>query len=399
MSSTVPYWQDEPYTARPALEGERRRRRLHRGCGRRRPGHGVAARRARASRRWCSRRREVASGASGRNGGFFIAGTAPMYNDARRLFGADVAWRLHAATLAAQQEVYALAQSIGAAVALPPRRDAAPGRRRARGRARPRARARPARRRLPRRAGARPSASRRPSAGPTASASSRAHDASVHPTRWLRALARALEGARRHDPRGQRRSSRRWASATASTWCVRTPGGRVRARRVVAAADGDLGRLVRAVPRARATRCACTWSRRRRSRTRCCRTRSTRAAATSTCSSSRTGASRSAASATSTPARSPRARSSTRGSWRASSATSSRSSASSCRSRTAGSASSATRATSGRWPATSPACPGCTPSAATAARATSTRWVAGRIVADLIANGQSPDEDLLEPDR
>ena len=23
MSSTVPYWQDEPYTARPALEGER----------------------------------------------------------------------------------------------------------------------------------------------------------------------------------------------------------------------------------------------------------------------------------------------------------------------------------------------------------------------------------------
>ena len=26
-------------------------------------------------------------------------------------------------------------------------------------------------------------------------------------------------------------------------------------------------------------------------------------------------------------------------------------------------------------------------------------WVAGRIVADLIADGQSPDEDLLEPDR
>ena len=58
--------------------------------------------------------RQIASGASGADGGFFIAGTAPIY-DARRLFGADLAWRLHAATLAAQQEVYALAQTIGAA--------------------------------------------------------------------------------------------------------------------------------------------------------------------------------------------------------------------------------------------------------------------------------------------
>ena len=59
--------------------------------------------------------RTIASGASGRNGGFFIAGTAPMYNDAQRHIGADIARRIHGATLAAQQEVYALAASIGAA--------------------------------------------------------------------------------------------------------------------------------------------------------------------------------------------------------------------------------------------------------------------------------------------
>lgn len=58
--------------------------------------------------------RSVASGASGRNGGFFIAGPAPMYNDARELFGVLIARRVQAATLAAQQEVYAVADAIGA---------------------------------------------------------------------------------------------------------------------------------------------------------------------------------------------------------------------------------------------------------------------------------------------
>jgi glycine/D-amino acid oxidase-like deaminating enzyme len=59
--------------------------------------------------------RAVASGASGRSGGFFIAGPAPMYNDARELFGAHLARRIQAATLAAQQQVYAVAEAIGAA--------------------------------------------------------------------------------------------------------------------------------------------------------------------------------------------------------------------------------------------------------------------------------------------
>jgi glycine/D-amino acid oxidase-like deaminating enzyme len=70
-----------------------------------------------------------------------------------------------------------------------------------------------------------------------------AHDASVHPARWLRALARALEGrgvtihegSPVESPLGEREGER---------LVVRTPGGRVRARRVIAAADGDLGRLV-----------------------------------------------------------------------------------------------------------------------------------------------------------
>lgn len=58
--------------------------------------------------------RTIASGASGRNGGFFIAGPAPMYNDARELFGADSARRIQQATVAAQAEVYAVADDIGA---------------------------------------------------------------------------------------------------------------------------------------------------------------------------------------------------------------------------------------------------------------------------------------------
>lgn len=57
----------------------------------------------------------VASGASGRNGGFLIAGAAPMYNDARALFGDELAQRIYAATLAAQREVYDVAADIDAA--------------------------------------------------------------------------------------------------------------------------------------------------------------------------------------------------------------------------------------------------------------------------------------------
>src|SRR5689334_929124 len=58
--------------------------------------------------------RTVASGASGRNGGFLIAGPAPFHNDARRQFGPELARRIYAATLDAQQQVYDLAAELGA---------------------------------------------------------------------------------------------------------------------------------------------------------------------------------------------------------------------------------------------------------------------------------------------
>jgi glycine/D-amino acid oxidase-like deaminating enzyme len=186
--------------------------------------------------------RQVASGASGRNGGFFIAGTAPMYNDARRVFGADLAWRIHAATLAAQQEVYALAQSIGAAEHF--RRvgmlrlatseeeaehvrehvrdlhaDGFPGE-------------------LVRTERLPPAVRRNGRIGLFTP-----HDGAVQPARWLRALGRALEarGVRIHEGTpiegtlGER---------DGDAFVLRTPGGIVRARRVIVAADGALGALV-----------------------------------------------------------------------------------------------------------------------------------------------------------
>jgi glycine/D-amino acid oxidase-like deaminating enzyme len=59
--------------------------------------------------------RTVASGASGRNGGFLIAGAAPMYNDACDVFGRELARRIYAATLEAQARVYEIAADVGAA--------------------------------------------------------------------------------------------------------------------------------------------------------------------------------------------------------------------------------------------------------------------------------------------
>ena len=241
MSSSVPYWQDEPYAPRPALDADVDVDVCVVGAGI--GGLATAWHLAeRGARALVLEARQVASGASGRNGGFFIAGTAPMYNDARRLFGADLAWRLHAATLAAQQEVYALAQTIGAGdhfrrvgmLRLAVDADEADHvREHVRdlhadgfpGELVPTERLPPAVRRDGR------------------IGLYTAHDGSVHPARWLRALARSLEsrGVRIHEgttveaPVGER---------DGSTLVLRTPGGRVRARRVVVAADGDLGTLV-----------------------------------------------------------------------------------------------------------------------------------------------------------
>jgi len=56
----------------------------------------------------------VAGGASGRNGGFLIAGTALFPNDARERLGAERARGMYAGTLDAQEEIFELAAELGA---------------------------------------------------------------------------------------------------------------------------------------------------------------------------------------------------------------------------------------------------------------------------------------------
>ena len=56
----------------------------------------------------------VAGGASGRNGGFLIAGTALFPNDARERLGRERARAMYARTLDAQQEIFELATELGA---------------------------------------------------------------------------------------------------------------------------------------------------------------------------------------------------------------------------------------------------------------------------------------------
>ena len=113
MSAGLPYWLDEPYEPRPALAGTVEVEACVIGagvgglsCAHRLAGHGVDT--------LVLERGTVASGASGRNGGFLLAGVAAFHNDARDLYGADKARRLYARTLTAQEEIYALAGRLGA---------------------------------------------------------------------------------------------------------------------------------------------------------------------------------------------------------------------------------------------------------------------------------------------
>ncbi|MBM7808236.1 glycine/D-amino acid oxidase-like deaminating enzyme [Geodermatophilus bullaregiensis] len=239
-SSSVPLWQDEPYSPRPPLQGEARADVCVIGAG----VGGLAT-----ARRLLDAglsvvvldRAEVASGASGRNGGFFLAGAAPMYHDTRRLWGRERAAAVHAATLSAQQEVLEVAEDVGArscfrvdgllrlavdAIEADDVRDNAaalaedgfPGQLVA-GDDLPGPLARPERVGLlfP-------------------------HDGSVHPVRWLRALADALEsrGARicEHTPVVAP------PAADGDGVRVRTASGVVRCDRAVVAVDGDLAALV-----------------------------------------------------------------------------------------------------------------------------------------------------------
>ena len=108
----LPYWLDEPYDPRTPLEGEVRVDACVIGagvgglsCARRLAAHGIET--------LVLERETVAGGASGRNGGFLIAGLAPFHNDAIELYGRDWATRVYARTLEVQEEMYALAAELG----------------------------------------------------------------------------------------------------------------------------------------------------------------------------------------------------------------------------------------------------------------------------------------------
>jgi gamma-glutamylputrescine oxidase len=106
------YWLDEPYEPRPPLTGDVEVEACVIGagvgglsCARRLARHGIDT--------VVLERDTVAGGASGRNGGFLIAGLAPFHNDAVELYGREYARRVYARTLATQEEMYALAAELG----------------------------------------------------------------------------------------------------------------------------------------------------------------------------------------------------------------------------------------------------------------------------------------------
>ena len=111
--SGLPYWLDEPYERRPALEGHVEAEACVIGAGV--GGLSCALALARAGVDTIVLERDtVAGGASGRNGGFLLAGVAPFYSEARELYGRERARRMYAATLEAQRDMYALADELGA---------------------------------------------------------------------------------------------------------------------------------------------------------------------------------------------------------------------------------------------------------------------------------------------
>jgi gamma-glutamylputrescine oxidase len=116
---TVPYWLDYPYRPRPPLDRDIEVDACVIGGG----VSGLSCARELARRGADTvllEAREVASGASGRNGGFLLAGAAPFHVDARERWGREPAARIYARTVEVQQEVYALAESLGVGEAVRP---------------------------------------------------------------------------------------------------------------------------------------------------------------------------------------------------------------------------------------------------------------------------------------
>jgi gamma-glutamylputrescine oxidase len=238
----LPYWLDEPHEPRPPLEGEVEVEACVIGagvaglsCARRLAAHGIDT--------LVLERDTVAGGASGRNGGFLLAGLAPFHNDAIDLYGRDWARRAYARTLAVQEEMYALAADLGVADAVRRvgslrvsasegeaehvrrhvaalREDGFPGE-------------------LLEREDL-PPALRRSSLN----ACFTDHDGALHPARWIRALAADAEraGARIHERTPVRAPVRAPGDGPVEVGEARAAA--VRARHVIVAADGALPALV-----------------------------------------------------------------------------------------------------------------------------------------------------------
>jgi gamma-glutamylputrescine oxidase len=237
--SVVPYWLDSPYEPRPALDVRVEVDVCVIGggvgglsCARRLATHGVET--------LVLERGTVAGGASGRNGGFLLAGVAAFHNDARDLYGRERNRRIYSRTIAAQEEIYELAETLGLGdsvrrvgslrVAVTEdeservrgqvqalRDDGFPGE-------------------LVERDELPPVLRRRGLCACLVE-----HDAALHPVRWCRALAEAAEqaGARIHEG-----TAVRGPVPAPDEGEVQTDRGAVRARHVVVAADGALPQLV-----------------------------------------------------------------------------------------------------------------------------------------------------------
>jgi gamma-glutamylputrescine oxidase len=239
IAGTTPYWLDAPYEPRPPLESDHEADVCIVGggvaglsCALRLARRGIDAIVLEAG--------TVAGGASGRNGGFLIAGTAIFHNDARERLGGERTRKVYARTLTAQREVYELAEELGAGDAvrrigllrLAVSEDEAlhvrahAGALRADG--------------FPGKLvelDALPPALRR--SGLVACLTD--HDGALHPARWYRLLARAAEDAGAHI---FERTPFRAPVPAPGEGPVRTEHGSVRARHVVVAADGALPSLV-----------------------------------------------------------------------------------------------------------------------------------------------------------
>jgi len=239
FTATTPYWLDYEYEPRPALEGPLHADACVIGGG----VSGLSAARELARRGLDTvllEARTIASGASGRNGGFLLAGPAIFYPEACERYGREPASRLYARTLEIQEEIYELAAGIGAADAV--RRvgclrlatsedEAAHVRTHVE---MLRADGFPAE--LITRDGL-PALLQR--IGHTACLTE--HDGALQPARWIRALAAQAE---REGVRIYEGSAAEAPVPAPGEGSVRTPAGSVGAPLVIVAADGPLPRLL-----------------------------------------------------------------------------------------------------------------------------------------------------------